>query len=174
LIWYKFYIGDYTSDTTDLMNWYYKKEQPIPDEAWALMPRSEDDLVCWTEEMSSAFEEVRTMDDRVAARRSFIDKYTRLIEDARRAGAPVRWWVSLGHSTSGREECVRVALDKGLISGQVAESLCPGVAAPALPSPEERRELPYIALDGSAGLEEVRELLGGLTNYRPRETGLGK
>ena len=46
---------------------------------------------------------------------------------------------------------------------QIAASNAP---AHALPSPEERRELPPMAAD-AAGPEEVRELLGGLTGYRP-------
>ena len=46
---------------------------------------------------------------------------------------------------------------------QIAASNAP---APAIPSPEERRELPPMAAD-AAGPEEVRELLGGLTGYRP-------
>ena len=140
--------------------------RPGADEAWALMPRSEDDSVCWTEEMSAAFDEVRTMTDMVAARRSFIDKYTRIIEEARRTGRPVKWSVSLGHDPIGREGCVRVALERGLIDGQTAETLCPGVTAPALPAHESKRELPPMEIT-KPGPTEVREHLEGLVGYRP-------
>ena len=140
--------------------------RPGPDEAWALMPRSEEDSVCWTEEMASAFEDVRMMPDRIAARRSFIDKYIRIVQEARRAGVPVRWMVSQGHDPSGREGCVRVALERGLIAEQTAEMLCPGINAPALPSHESKRELPPMETN-TPGPTEVREHLEGLVGYRP-------
>ena len=140
--------------------------RPGADEAWALMPRSEDDSVCWTWDMVVAFADVRTMTDRVAARRSFIDKYTRIVEEARREGDPVRWMVSQGHDPSGREGCVRVALERGLITGQTAEILCPGINAPALPAPQQPRELPPMDIN-TAGPTEVREHLKRLVGYRP-------
>lgn len=143
--------------------------RPGADEAWALMPRSEDDWVCWTEEMSLAHEDINGMTDKVAARKSFQEGYTRRVDEARRDGVPVHWWVSPGHDPGGREKCVRRALERGLITGQTAEVLCPGVTAPALPAHESKRELPPMEIN-TPGPTEVREHLEGLVGYRPKET----
>ena len=58
MIWYKFCIGDYTADTTDLsaeeegiylrlMNWYYKNEQPLPDDRVCSISRSDNKKTHW-------------------------------------------------------------------------------------------------------------------------------
>lgn len=110
--------------------------RPGPDEAWALCPSSEADSTVLTDEISAAFELVRTMKDRVAARRSFLATYQRLVMEARWDGAPVRWTPSLGHDPGGRERAIRVAVEHGRLSGERAERLLPGIGsapAPAVP-----------------------------------------
>ena len=110
--------------------------RPGADEAWALCPSGEADSTVWTEEIARAFETVRMMRDHVAARRSFIDTYRRLITEARGRGEPVRWSPSLGHDPGGRERAIRAAVDAGRLTSGRAELLLPGISEP------ETKQLP--------------------------------
>ena len=110
--------------------------RPGADEAWALCPSSEAESTVWTTEIAQAFETVRLMTDRVAARRSFIGTYQRLTTEARGRGEPVKWTPSLGHDPNGRERAIRAAVDAGRLTSKRADMLLPGYSEP------ENKQLP--------------------------------
>ena len=102
--------------------------RPGPEEAWAMIPRSESETVVWTDEMVQAWaaaSPLLAIGDDVAARMAFKETYLRLIVKARATRKPVHWQMSLGHDTSGREPAIRRATEQGLISVDQAQTLLP-------------------------------------------------
>lgn len=87
--------------------------RPSPDEAWSIVPTSEEQTVVWTDEIASAWGQVREMDDRVAARKSFLDIYDRLVSEARLRMDPTRWTVSCGTDPARRELAINNAITLG-------------------------------------------------------------
>ncbi|MBT9100035.1 hypothetical protein KFZ76_20240 [Methylovulum psychrotolerans] len=99
------------------------------DEAWALMPRSEEETVCWTEEMAAAFAvcaPLLELGDRYNAGRAFKAAYVRECEQAELAHKPVRWQVTLGYDKAQVEPVLQAAVALGRISAARAAALLPG------------------------------------------------
>jgi hypothetical protein len=94
---------------------------PGPDEAWAIATRAydEDASIVWTDEIAEAFGAVRHMDDRVAARMAFRERYRELV--ARSATEMPSWALSPGHDAHGRLEAVREAERLGRLPAGDAE-----------------------------------------------------
>ena len=119
--------------------------RPGPDEAWARMPRSENDSVVWTDEMAYAWSIANGLvnpslvekPDWVAARMAFKDAYTRAIESAIAQGRPVNWQIVRGHTKDNLEDVLTEAMRLGLITHEQA--------------------LPHLA-----ELEHVRPMVAGL------------
>lgn len=128
--------------------------RPGADEAWALCPKSEAESAVWTDEMAQAFEEVRTMEDRVAARMSFRQAYERLLQAARDARKPVRWWASMGHDQNGRERVIRAAVDAGRLTTARAADLLPGYEHTTVPR-----------LPGKPGPQGIGDIIKQLPGY---------
>lgn len=108
--------------------------RPGVEEAWSLLPYTEDKSAVWTVEMSQAFGvAVRLIDAgaMVEARMAFKETYQRLVTQARDAGKPVEWSVTLGHDPSQREAALVDAVDKGRISYERAQEFSPALSAPA-------------------------------------------
>lgn len=102
--------------------------RPGVEEAWAMLPYSEETSAVWTTEMSQAFGTcVRLIDEgaMVEARMAFKETYTRLVNQARDAGQPVAWHVTLGHDIRGRESVLMAAVDKGRITHEFARQFVP-------------------------------------------------
>lgn len=102
--------------------------RPGAEEAWAMIPRTESETAVWTTEASQAFGvAVRLLDqgDVVAARMAFKETYSRMVSQARDAGEPVQWHVSLGHDQHARSGPVLEAVRAGRISQEHALSLLP-------------------------------------------------
>ena len=102
--------------------------EPGPDEAWAMMPRDEDTSVVMTEEMAQALHIAQPLldeGDQIAARRAFIEAYKRIVDAAKRAGMPPRWFPSLGHSKDGREAALIEAVRLGRMNSEHAIALLP-------------------------------------------------
>lgn len=138
--------------------------RPSPDEAWALVPKSEDDSVCWTKEMSESYGVCRHLfPDMVAARMAFLSAYRERLQDARTSGKNVNWQMSLGHRRDERKDCLKTAVLDGKISASYALSLCPGIDPRLLVAPEERKMLPEPEEINRPSPEEFRKLLDGLT-----------
>ena len=93
------------------------------DEAWAMMPTSEEESIVWTEEMAQAFAIASPLladGDRIGARMAFKGAYERLSEQSRASGKPVRWTVSRGWNADNLESVVRDAVRLGRISPEQA------------------------------------------------------
>jgi hypothetical protein len=107
--------------------------RPGVEEAWAMLPKNEADSAVWTAETSQAFGVAVGLLDRgdaIAARMAFKESYTRLVQQARDAGKPVQWQVTLGHSESGREAVLLEAAAKGRITLERAREFVPSLPAP--------------------------------------------
>lgn len=89
--------------------------RPGVEEAWAMLPKSEDQSVVWCDEMAKAFGvAVPLMDagDMVGARMAFKEAYTAQLQRARTDGVPVKWRTSYGFDKAGRVKAVREAADR--------------------------------------------------------------
>lgn len=90
--------------------------RPGVEEAWAMIPRGEEETVVWTPEMREAWAVVRPLlleGETVAARVAFKEKYLALLMTARDDGTPVRWEVSPGYDATAREAKIREAVEGG-------------------------------------------------------------
>lgn len=101
--------------------------RPGVEEAWALLPKSEDESCVWTTEMAEAFNLVRGImtSDPVGARMAFKETYSRILTQARENHTQINWQVSLGHDRHQREACLRTAVVQGRISETQAQDLLP-------------------------------------------------
>lgn len=118
--------------------------RPGVEEAWAMLPKSEDDSAVWTTETSQAFGvAVQLLDagDTIAARMAFKETYLRMVAQARDAGKPVEWHVSLGHDPRKREGALAQAVSMGRLTHEYASRY-----VPRLPTPRED----MLALAGEA------------------------
>lgn len=106
-------------------------ERPGAEEAWAMLPMNEDVTVVWTEEMAQAWGIAASlMDDRVAARMAFKEKYTALVQKARTERRPAKWTASLGRDARGRESVLAEALTLGRLSPNYVRGLLPHFTQP--------------------------------------------
>lgn len=102
--------------------------RPGADEAWARMPRSEDDSVVWTEEMAYAWNVANGLvnpylverPDWTAARMAFKDAYTRAVDTAKAQGRVVKWTVARGQRKDNLEDVLTEALRLGYITQEQA------------------------------------------------------
>lgn len=109
--------------------------RPGPEEAWSMIPRDEGATIVWTAEMTAAWGIALPLleeGEDIPARMAFLETYRTRVADARDAGIPVRWIVSLGHDKNGREAPITEAVQLGRISQERAEALLPGLPVPAL------------------------------------------
>ncbi len=107
--------------------------RPGAEEAWAMIPKTEADSAVWTTEASQAFGvAVQLLDagDKIAARMAFRETYTRMVQQARDAGQPVEWHVTLGHDPRGRDGVLSQAVAQGRISLDRAHDFAPELPAP--------------------------------------------
>lgn len=110
-------------------------ERPGVEEAWALIPKSENDSVVWTTEMQEAYGACRALlmdGDPVAARMAFKESYTQITARGRAQGAPVKWEMSLGYDPSGRAAVLGEAVKKGRLPETVLDMLPPDYADAAV------------------------------------------
>ena len=102
-------------------------QHPGVEEAWALVSKTmnnEQISICWTDEMRQAYGSAYPLsDDKVAARMAFKETYSRLVSEARANRRLPSWAVSLGYDPIMRDECVREAAQKNLISQATASKL---------------------------------------------------
>lgn len=110
--------------------------RPTADEAWAMVePWDEDRTLVATAEAMQAAGLVRHLEDRIAARMAFRDRYAQLIQEAREELRPVGWVVSLGQDRVRREQAVRESVALGRIAPEMARSLIGGPGVGSTPSP---------------------------------------
>lgn len=131
--------------------------RPGPEEAWAAIPKDEAASIVWSTEMRDAYAVARpliVLEDLVAARVAFLEKYKVLVQQSRDARYPVKWEVSLGTDKDGRELALLDAAQKGRMGVDHALALLPyhredeGLRArfleiagrkPELPNPDARK-----------------------------------
>lgn len=99
--------------------------RPHADEAWAIALNSVDEsvTVLMTEEIGLALTAARPVidiGDMVAARRSFLMAYERLVQEARDKARPAKWDISLGSDRSGRVLAIQEATRLGRLTKQEA------------------------------------------------------
>lgn len=116
--------------------------RPGPEEAWAMVPKSEAESVVWTTEVRDAFAAARPLidEDPIAARMTFLEVYRKLLAEARAAKKPPRWEPSLGLDAMARERVLRKALDQGRLTHEQAGQYLPDLSqasAPVLTGPTE-------------------------------------
>lgn len=102
--------------------------RPGANEAWAMIPKNENDSVVWTREMAEAYGvcyQLMNEGDMIAARMAFIEAYKERCAEARNNAIPIKWEPSLGHDKNGREHVIMAAVEKGLLRGDHAAKLLP-------------------------------------------------
>ena len=103
------------------------------DEAWASCPKDESDSAAMCDEIASALylaKDLIEFGDMVAARRAFIDNYSRLVDEAKREGRNPVWWASLGHNPETRHKAQSQIVERQNLALPPAERK-------ALPASEE-------------------------------------
>lgn len=129
-------------------------QRPGADEAWAKMPRSEDDSVVWTEEMAYAWgiasslvnENLTDRPDWVAARMAFRDAYKRAVDAAESQSRQVRWSLVRGHTTDNLLDVVNEAVRLGRLTEEQAR--------PVLAELDYRKPLVAGLLEGTKGTDD--------------------
>lgn len=94
--------------------------RPGAEEAWAMLPKDEDDSVAWTEEMRFAWGVAVPLleaGDKIGARMAFKEAYQRRVDENRAGNVPARWEVSLGQDPNKRE----LALDRAVRAGYIGQ-----------------------------------------------------
>lgn len=114
--------------------------RPDGDEAWAIVApaASEAVTVVWSDEMAEAWGVVLplvTEGDMVAARKSFLSVYGRLVIKAREHRKGLRWIATLGQDKASQADAIRIAAQQGRIAGGPASDV---LALAALPAPDAR------------------------------------
>lgn len=102
--------------------------RPGVEQAWAMMPQTEDTSVVWTEEIAQAHGVVYDLlqqGDKVAARMAFKEAYSKLVSDARDAGVPVKWTASFGANMLGRQQALIEAINNNRLPAEYAITLLP-------------------------------------------------
>lgn len=98
--------------------------RPEPETAWATCPKSEEDSVVWTFEMSAAFGVARLHGgNEIAGRMAFLEAYKSEVAKARLELRPVRWSFSAGSDKADRVRALAEAVTAGRMEGKHAISL---------------------------------------------------
>lgn len=103
--------------------------RPGIEEAWAMIPKTEDETVVWTEEMRDAYSVTRSMmSDPIAARMTFREKYGKLLAEARSSAKPTKWEACLGTDPQQRAGALAEAVRLNRIDRSHARALIPDLA----------------------------------------------
>lgn len=132
--------------------------RPGPNEAWAMIPQSEDASVVWTAEMQVAFGVAHPLlaaKQTIAARSAFIEAYEAAVAKARSEGVAVRWTPSLGHDKRHRAGVIEEAVRLGRLTQEHAVML--------LPAPESATVTALLDAPRSSMPEDVRRQLKKFT-----------
>lgn len=97
-----------------------------PEEAWAAVPKSEDESGVMTDEMIAAWSVAKDFihsGDMIAARMAFKEAYARECETAKMMGKPVHWFLSRGHDGRDVESVVKEAMRLGRLPDKTGNAL---------------------------------------------------
>lgn len=99
---------------------------PSPNEAWAKLPKTEEESTVWTEEMSGAYNVAHSLimsGDMVAARMAFLEKYKELVAESRANNQRATYSLSLGYDREGRADTIKKAVELKAISPERARAI---------------------------------------------------
>lgn len=137
--------------------------RPGPEEAWAIVPKSETDSVVWSEEMRTAFGvAVPLLDsgDEIGARMAFKEAYTAEVTKARAERRPTKWTLSRSTAINGEWSdlgAVNHAVEKGRITEEEAQKILPEYERQGNDTPRLEGEKPGPVMEH---LQLMRELVG--------------
>jgi len=102
--------------------------RPEGEEAWALALKCSDesDTIIWTQEMAECWaiaQPIVEAGDMVGARMAFKQHYERVLQNARESGATVNWTLSLGHDPERRNDIIKEAVKRNVITQDRAKTL---------------------------------------------------
>lgn len=102
-------------------------QHPGAEEAWSIVSKAmgnEQVSIVWTDPMRKAYGVAAPLtDDPVAARMAFKEKYEDLVSMARAERVSPKWSVSLGYDRNMREDAIKEAEQKNLLSHDQAQHL---------------------------------------------------
>lgn len=154
--------------------------RPGAEEAWAMIPKSEDESAVISSDMRVAMGpalELLAQGDHVAARMAFVEVYRRRVAIARAEHEPLTWTVSLGTDLGGRAAALidgvkrkRISSMQALLAaGSVADYVAAAIAdngplaitGPATAQPGEVAQLAKGVADSMPRLQNRAAPLGG-------------
>ncbi|MEN9885589.1 MAG: hypothetical protein RL758_167 [Pseudomonadota bacterium] len=137
------------ADIIDKIEQAAHNERPGVEQAWSMTPTGEDDTVVWTTEMAEAHAACAPLlsdGDRIGARMTFKEVYSKLVTKAVAEGRPVQWVPSLGWDMEKRKRVLLAAVEAGRLPAIAARDECQALPLTkserlALPpaSPERRQ-----------------------------------
>lgn len=102
--------------------------RPTADEAWVMIPKSEEHTAVITQDTMNAMcvsDPLREDGDVVGAHIAFKDAYKKSVSDAKIAGTPVKWIITIGWDKSMRAGIVAEAVKLGRITEEKAMACLP-------------------------------------------------
>lgn len=149
--------------------------RPGANEAWsmALQAFDENKTVVLNDEIMEAMGSARpSMEsgDETGARMAFRDAYERILRDARASGNKPSWYPSLGHDPNLREDVVKAACDRGLLTNKQAQTY---LSLPVSDEDQKRGDVIAGLLTGNVYQLpddlKFRERIGGLLSTLKRK-----
>jgi hypothetical protein len=145
--------SQYFPKPSDILSSFRKNDKPGAEEAWAMIPKGEDDSVVWTQDMAVAFGAASPLmvdGDMIGARMAFKEVYERELAK----NIPTKWITSFGRDKSGREAALQDAVSQKRLSLETALKYMP-----------ESEQLLQLANNEKPLLEnqtKIKNLLSGL------------
>lgn len=103
---------------------------PSVNEAWALIPKNDDDSVIWSEEMRMAYADAAPMVKEGSISNAFFtfkESYEKLVAESKQNRTKPKWSMSPGLDKSGRETAIIKAVEKKRISLELACKILPEI-----------------------------------------------
>ena len=157
------------ADILEILNSICSDGRPGADEAWAMIPRDEQTSVVMNQEMSEALGIVQPLldeGDQVAARMAFKEAYTRIVDANKRNGIKPKWYPSLGHEPSMREQVLKDAVRLGRLPASQAIAILPGIV-PANLVIEDKR-----GISAEQAMENIARIKALIGNTNIAQKGL--
>ena len=116
--------SQYFPKPADILSSFRKNDKPGAEEAWAMIPKGEDESVIWTQDMAVAFGAASPLmadGDMIGARMAFKEVYERELAK----NIPTKWIPSFGRDRSGREAALEQAISLKRLSLETALKFMP-------------------------------------------------
>lgn len=139
-----------------------------PNEAWAACPKDESDSAAMCGEMGAALSIAQDLindGDMIAARMAFIEHYSRLVEEAKQAGAKPEWYPSYGYDKETRYKADKEVVERKNLALPASKKI-------PLPSPPEHQSISLDDLTQKAQEKDpapAKESLAGLKKILDRK-----